>query len=104
MTMRIHGDKIEFPDGTEQFTASSGGGGEAQPPVAFNMNNVTRTECTPNEFTDVSFKGVLIDTDKGVQADSSYIVQKSGTYSLSASVRIQAIDTLSRMIVRLNKT
>ena len=27
--MRIHGDKIEFPDGTEQFTASSGGTGEA---------------------------------------------------------------------------
>ena len=29
MTMRIHGDKIEFPDGTEQFTASSGGSGDS---------------------------------------------------------------------------
>ena len=38
MTMRIHGDKIEFPDGTEQFTASSGGGGEAQPPVYAQAN------------------------------------------------------------------
>ena len=39
MTMRIHGDKIEFPDGTEQFTASTGSGGgvEAQPPVAFDF-------------------------------------------------------------------
>ena len=31
MTMRIHGDKIEFPDGTEQFTASSGGGSTPTP-------------------------------------------------------------------------
>ena len=29
--MRIHGDKIEFPDGTEQFTASSGGGSTPTP-------------------------------------------------------------------------
>ena len=31
MTMRIHGDKIEFPDGTEQFTASNGGGSTPTP-------------------------------------------------------------------------
>ena len=42
MTMRIHGDKIEFPDGTEQITAydgsSSGGGGTATPTVAFSAS------------------------------------------------------------------
>ena len=50
MTMRIHGDKIEFPDGTEQFTASTGGGGEAKPPVAFNMAR-NSVQTIPNAST-----------------------------------------------------
>ena len=66
MTMRIHGDKIEFPDGTEQFTASSGGGSTPTPePLVW--ENVTADRVTDNTYTndnDVPLY-VQIDTTEG---------------------------------------
>jgi hypothetical protein len=88
MTMRIHGDKIEFPDGTEQFTASSGGGVEAQPPVYF-MGIVKDAQSLDvmGEDADVVFGNKVNDSDNGFNADGSiYTIQKDGVYKLNTTL------------------
>ena len=93
MTMRIHGDKIEFPDGTEQFTASTGGGGDAQPPVAFNMAR-NSVQTIPNASTTyVQFNESKIDTNDIVELDTTdgtglrITKETAGLWNLSASLR-----------------
>ena len=69
MTMRIHGDKIEFPDGTEQFTASTGGGGEAQPPVVFRGNLSADQSVPKSTFTKINLDTPSTDTDNALVED-----------------------------------
>jgi len=92
MTIRIHGDKIEFPDGTEQFTASTGSGGGskliATPPVHF-MGIVTDviTSETAGVSEDVVFRNKVNDSDNGFNADGSiYTIQKDGVYKLNTTL------------------
>ena len=92
MTMRIHGDKIEFPDGTEQFTASTGGGGDAQPPVAFNLSLSSDQDVNSGEEATVKFDTALIDTENAFDnTENSYVVKKEGIYQLNYSSRAYAI-------------
>ena len=89
--MRIHGDKIEFPDGTEQFTASTGSGDVvATPPVAFAMSNPTPSgsqSIPQNTETLVEFDTSTIDTDSGVDLDNNvYIAQQDGLMNVSAKI------------------
>jgi hypothetical protein len=70
MTMRIHGDKIEFPDGTEQITAydgSSSGGGGTPTPEDLVWENVTADRVTDATYTNDNNVPlyVQIDTTKG---------------------------------------
>jgi len=93
MTMRIHGDKIEFPDGTEQFTASSGGGGEAQPPVAFNYEMSANQVIDKLERVAVNFNTKVIDTDNAFDVSNNcYVVPKSGLYQLNSTLRLQSLN------------
>ena len=82
MTMRIHGDKIEFPDGTEQFTASSGGGGEAQPPVLFDVWKKENQDIPKHEWTKITFDTVEVDTDSFF-SDSKFQPTKEGYYQIN---------------------
>ena len=91
--MRIHGDKIEFPDGTEQFTASSGSGVEAQPAVAFDMVR-NSAQTIPNASTTyVSFNEARIDTNGIVELATTdgtglrITKETAGLWNLSASIR-----------------
>ena len=91
MTIKIQGDKITFPDNTEQTTAYDGssgggasGGGDAQPPVAFGMYLTdAQSPATAGVETTVILDTVELDTDNGAQPDGTYIVQKEGIYNLS---------------------
>ena len=85
MTMRIHGDKIEFPDGTEQFTASSGSGGEAQPPVVMSCK-LKEQPVTSNSPFNVAVDTVYADTNNGIK-DNKYIVPEDGFYDIKAQLR-----------------
>ena len=88
MTMRIHGDKIEFPDGTEQFTASSGGV-EAQPPVAFNYSTSTNVAIAGDNVNhSIIWDEVNVDTDTCLSPSGEYyVVKKEGLYNLSCQFR-----------------
>ena len=89
MTMRIHGDKIEFPDGTEQFTASSGGGGEAQPPVAFNYTLSADQKLIKSTRTLVNFDTKNIDTDDSFDTGKkAFVAPKSGLYQINVSLQL----------------
>jgi hypothetical protein len=92
MTMRIHGDKIEFPDGTEQFTASSGTG-TATPPVAFNLAMTTDFDVASNVETVVPFNNAVIDTDNA-RSGNKYVVKKAGLYDLSYSAGLGRTDDI----------
>ena len=100
--MRIHGDKIEFPDGTEQFTASTGGGGTATPPVAFNLqisSGLQMSDGTNNRFQ-IILDEATIDTANGHDG-SGYVVQQTGIYNLSYKINAYRNVNLEQAIAYL---
>ena len=102
MTMRIHGDKIEFPDGTEQFTASSGGGGDAQPAVAFSVGLKTSVS-SGSDFRKLSFDDVLYDDDSLLK-DGKIVIKKEGYYQLSSRVGTSGMSQRLFFYIRVNDT
>jgi len=85
MTMRIHGDKIEFPDGTEQFTASSGGDVEAQPPVAFEVKASEKQYFTTGVEEKLIFGTTKLDTDNAFDSTNNhYVAPRDGIMQINA--------------------
>jgi len=92
--MRIHGDKIEFPDGTEQFTASTGSGGEAQPPVAFDLaldenqtskNQIKREGLSQKQSLVGQLNMQRYASEMGAVADSTAVNNRTFSKLLSAN-------------------
>jgi len=88
MTMRIHGDKIEFPDGTEQFTASTGSGGdvEAQPAVVFRGVLINDQVVDSEVLTKVNLGTAIIDSHNSL-VDGTFKPSVAGYYQVSGSVQ-----------------
>ena len=90
MTMRIHGDKIEFPDGTEQFTASSGGGGEAQPPVYAQTNLDANKSVSGGTEVFLNMNEELSNSGDFDTSGGNFRALKDGIYKFEYQVAVQS--------------
>ena len=87
MTMKIHGDKIEFPDGTEQFTAYDGssGGGSGGKTLAFRGELGVEQTVETAKWTKVELDNASVDTDNSL-TDSKFQPSVAGYYQVNGSV------------------
>ena len=83
MTMRIHGDKIEFPDGTEQITAYDGSSGTATPPVAMKVYANADFDVPHDVTTVIDLTGVSFDDDN-TYSDGKFTPKVAGYYQVNA--------------------
>ena len=87
----IDGKQYARQDGDwSEVEATSGGGGEAQPPVAFNAQLKTPTELPNLVNSVVPLESINLDTDNAWKEDH-YLVPKDGIYSLQASTYISDV-------------
>ena len=81
------------------------GGGEAQPPVAFELGlSVPQTNFTSGDSVKIAFDKADVDTESGLNAtNNSYVVKKSGLYNLHAQTAgtNNPSKTLKRAILKL---
>ena len=104
MTMRIHGDKIEFPDGTEQFTASTGGGGDAQPPVAFSVTKSASQVCEPFSNVKITFDTKEFDSNSDFDSpNTKFQPNKAGVYQINATIRLENVEPDKTFLVKVFK-
>jgi hypothetical protein len=71
----------------------TGGGVEAQPPVAFDLAMTTNLNVANSTETVIPFNNAVIDTDNGLTGNV-YVVKKAGLYDLSYSAKIGKTDDM----------